>query len=579
MEEQDIRTEEPAVEPITQHHVTMVKARNKRIALITISLCICMILAAAVIVAVHQYTNTSTDDGLILDNVIVGGVNIGGMTPEDAENVLRLTIESVITTQELVVRLDYDALTISPADIGLTMDVDALINAAYLYGRTGSPAQNALTRAKARVHDYHIALVPYLSMDLNAVYNKVKAFCAGYRNNLTLPTVTVSGERPTYGSSDITHQKLLITMGTPQSNLTADDLYSHILDGYSLFDLELYYDPPVVVEPEKPDAQAIFDAYCVAPQDATIDNKTFAVTPEVYGYGFNVASVQRRIDRAGYGTQIEVDLEFIMPDITAEALSGHLFKQTLATYTSVCPDTYNKNREKNLSLACQTIDGLVLKVGESFDFNGLFGRITSLQGYLSAPTYSGSNTSTIGGGISQVASALHYCALLSDLQINERHPHRYAVAYSPLGTDAAISYGSENLVFTNNTSAPIRILASVTGSTVTITFLGTKSHNDTTAIECQTLASYEPYTTYQLMDPENIYNYVDGDVLQAGLTGYDVQLYRCYYDASGALLRREQLYAVSYAAQDQIVVRIGSVSDQPEENPLPNPNDPSAPAS
>lgn len=567
MDNKEVHPEVPV--PMTERHITLVKARNKRIMLIMVSLCLVLVLVAAGYVVVQRYLATPKDDGLILDNVIVGGVNIGGLTPEDAENAVRLTIESVITTQEMVVRLEYDALTISPADINLTMDVKALIDAAYSYGRTGSAAQNAITRAKAKVNDYHIALVPYLNMNLNAVYDRIKTFCAGYRNNLTQPSVALVGDRPVYGTSPIEHQKLVITMGTPQSNLTADDLYAKVLDGYSLFELSLTYAPPVIVEPEKPDAQAIFETYCVAAQDATIDSKTFAVTAEVYGYGFNIATLQRRIDRAGYGEQIEITLEFIMPDITADALSGHLFKDTLATYTSVCPDSYDKNRNKNLKVACQKVDGIVLKVGESFDFNALIGRLSTAQGFASAPAYSGSNTSIIGGGISQVSSALHYCAMLSELQINERHTHRNVVEYTPLGTDAAVSYGTENLVFTNNTTAPIRILASIDGSTVTVTFLGTKAHTYETAIEYEALNVYEPHTTYQLMSKDNVYGYTDGYVRQVGLTGYDLQLYRCYYDPNtGAQIRREALETISYSSREEIVVRIGS-DDMGEITPDP----------
>lgn len=570
MDNEQARTEAPAAEPITQEHVTIVKARNKRISLTMITLCICMVLAAAVITAVHWYNAAPKDDGLILENVYVGGINIGSITPEEAEHVLRLTVEAGLTQTDMVVRLDYDALTISPSQIGLQLDVKKLVEDAYSYGRNGTNAQNKLTRLKAKQQEHHIALLPYMSLDLNMVYDQVKTFCAGYRTNLVQPSVTVIGDRPEYGDTDVTHQKLVITMGTPQANLTPDDLYTEILDGYSLFKLELYYDPPVVVWPEEPDAQAIFDAYCIPAQDAIIDNETLVVvTPEVYGYGFNVAAVQRRIDRAldnkAYGQQIEVTLEFLMPDITAEALAGGLFKDTLATYTSHCPDSYDKNRNKNLLLACQSIDGYVIKVGESFDFNAVIGRLTTVQGYLSAPTYSGSSTSTVGGGIGQVASALYYCALLSELQIDQRTPHRYAMAYTPLGTDAAVS-STENLVFTNNTTAPIRILASVSGSTVTITFLGTDSTSYYTAVEYEIVNTYEPHTSYQLMAPDNIYDYKDGDVIQAGLVGYDLQMYIVRYTASGTQIARIPLETISYASRDEIVVRIGS-SDSPDELP------------
>ena len=545
-------------------HVTIVKARNKRLALIFVSLCVLLMLAASIYTVSYLFAQRPVADGVILDNVIVGGVNIGGMNRQDAENVIRLAVEAVITSEDMVVRLDYDALTISPQDVALSLDVDALIEDAYNYGRTGSRVQQALIQAQAKTMEHHIALVPYLHMDLSGIYSRVKDFCSSYRASLTQPAVELVGPRPTYSSEviDVQHQTLRITMGTPQANLTADDLYSTVLDGYSLLKLELYYDPPVVVEPKKPDAQALFDAYCLYPQDASIDSKTFAVTPEIYGYGFDIPALQRRIDRAVYGEVIEVTLGFMMPDITAEALAGHLFKDTLATYTSYCPDSYNANRNKNLKLACAAIDGYVMKVGESFDFNAIFGTPTTVQGYASAPTYSNSSASTIGGGISQVASALHYCAMLSQLEINERHPHRYAVSYTPLGTDAAISNGSENLVFTNNTSAPIRIMASVDGSTVTITFLGTLTSNHVIAIECETLQVYEPHTSYQLMAKDNIYNYKDGDILQEGLEGYELQLYRCHYSATtGTLIYREPLEIVSYSSRDAHVVRIGTLGD------------------
>lgn len=564
MENQDQSRRESGAEKNTARHVTIVKARNKRIALIFVSMCILMMLLATVYTAVYVLNRTPVKDGYILDNVIVGGVNIGGMTRDEAENVVRLTIGSTMMEKNMVVRLDYDALTISPKDIGLTLDVDKLIDTAYSYGRSGSKANQALVQAQAKNGEYHISLLPYLHMDLNAIYNSVKDFCAGYRISLTQPTVELQGQRPVYSAdnTNVEHQILVITMGTPQANLTVDDLYAQILDGYSLFSLEIDYDPPVVVEPNQPDAQQIFDKHCVSAQDATIDSKTFAVTAEVYGYGFDIATVQRQIERANYGDRIEITLEFLMPDITAEALAGNLFKDTLASYTSICPDSYNANRNKNLRLACETIDGYVIKVGESFDFNAIFGNPTTVQGYASAPTYSNSNTSTVGGGISQVASALHYCAMLSSLQINERHPHRYAVSYTPLGTDAAISYGSENLIFTNNTSAPIRILASVDGSTVTITLLGTRSNSYQTTIEHEVLITYEPHTTYQLMAKDNIYNYVDGDVLQAGLTGYELQLYRCHYSATtGALMYKEALDVVTYSSRDATVVRIGTEED------------------
>lgn len=542
-------------------HLTIVRARNKRITLLVVGLCVVLVLVACAATFLHLALRKSRDDGKILENVTVGGIDLGGMTPEDAKNAILLSIEPGLTQNDMVVRLDNDTLTISPADARISLDVDALVDAAYSYGRQGSRYQNNLTRLQAKNRSHTIALLPYMVIDLEYVRTEVEEFCAGYNISMVMPTVSISGKRPTYPGADnsgaVSHQVLTITMGSPESSLDPQALYYEVLDAYSLYQLDIHFDPPVLQEPEKPDAQEIFDRYCVYAQDATIDNKTFAVTPEVYGYGFNVELVQRMIDRADHGETIRVSLDFILPDITAEALSGDLFKDILASYTSNCTDSYNANRNKNLKQSCEAINGYVIKVGESFDLNAVLGPRTTERGYRSAPTYSGATTSTVGGGIGQTASALYYCALVSGLQVDEQHHHRYAVSYTPMGTDAAISYGAENLVFTNTTSAPIRILAEANGSTVKITFLGTEEKKFLLGVESYTIQKSTPNVIYQSMTKDNVLGYRDGDVIQTGLTGYDIQLYLCHYDPqTGQLVSRVPLKTISYERRDQIVVRI-----------------------
>jgi vancomycin resistance protein YoaR len=366
------------------------------------------------------------------------------------------------------------------------------------------------------------------------------------------------GQRPAYGSNwgSVEHQTLTVTMGSPESDLSANAVYDRVLDGYSLMQLELEYEAPIAVEPERPNAQAIFDQFCELPQDATIDKNTFDITPEVYGYGFNVENLQRQIDRAEYGQVIQITLDFLLPDITVNALNTNLFKDTLASYVSKCTDGTNTNRDKNLQLSCDAINGYVIKVGESFDFDDILGPRTTNRGYRNAPTYSGSTTSTIGGGINQTASVLYYCAMQAGLTINERHAHRYAVSYTPLGTDASITYGLESLVFTNNTSAPIRILATAEGSTVSITFLGTNDKDYTLKVQTIVKETFAPTTVYQYMDKDNIFGYVNGQVIQTSQTGYLIEVYLCKYDKkTGMLIERELLETARYDTRDRIVVK------------------------
>ncbi len=567
-------------QPRTSAHLQRIQARNKRIALLAVSACVCLAVIVGIIVGLVLLLQEPADDGLILPNVTVGGVNIGGMTPDEATSALRVSVYDRIRNQSLSVELPGATLVLAPTDTKASLDLDALVADAYAYGRSGSRAENNLTRARAENTTHTIALLSYLSLDLEYIRSAVDTFCDGYSIRITQPTVSIQGTRPVYVAPveeepedpenpeeptepavpaepvPVVHQVMTIVTGTPQFVLDSDDLYDAVLDAYSLFQMTVSYEAPNRVEPEQVDLAAVFEKYCTEPVDAALDSKTYTVTPEVVGYGFDISAVQALLDEAGYGQEIKVTLCFLMPDITAKAYSN-FFKDILASYTSQSGDLANTNRNTNLQLSCEAINGYVIKAGESFDLNQVLGPRTTDRGYKTAPTYTGSTTSSVGGGVDQTASTLRYCALLAGLQIDESHTHRYAVPYTPLGTDATVAYGGENLVFTNNTEYPIRILAETTGDLVTIQLLGTGITDRQPQIEMEVLETFQPGTIYQSMGQDNVYGYVDGQVLVSSLTGYTVRIYLCQYDPeTGDLLSRTSLGVYSYEMRNQTVVRI-----------------------
>lgn len=160
-------------------------------------------------------------------------------------------------------------------------------------------------------------------------------------------------------------------------------------------------------------------------------------------------------------------------------------RRVYGTYSSVASTGYNyvfityktayvsnANRTNNLKIASAAINGTVIKPGGTFDFNAIVGPRTEAKGYKEAPVFSGSSVvSGIGGGICQVASTIYNAALLSNFTIVERHQHSQRVSYVPLGRDAAIYYGSQNLRWTNNTNYNIKIKMTVENGYVTCTFL------------------------------------------------------------------------------------------------------------
>lgn len=537
-------------------------------------------LAIAAVIGLNNLKNkffaTPEDDGKILPNVFVAGIDIGGMTQEEATNALRVSLSSSYSTQDLVVNLPGDSLKLSPDQTGARLDVEAVVKKAYAYGRDGTDAENARTRKEAQTKHHAIALLPYLSLDLPYIYSAVEAFCDSYSIEMTPPTVRLEGTRPEYprkpenwdedkkgpykpNLEGIVHQNLVITLGTPNFILEPGALYDYILDAYSLHNMTVSYEAPALTAPEKVDLEKVFEQFCIVPQDAELDNKTFEVVPEIYGYGFDMETVAALLDSAAYGQTVTVPLDFIVPDITEEALVGHLFKDVLAEFTAVYNGTADAARTKNLHLACEALNGYVIKAGETFSFNLALGPCTTNKGYQTAPTYVGSTASTLGGGISQISSALYCGALQAGLQITQRHAHAYAVDYTLLGFDAAVTYGSQDLQFVNTTADPIRILVTTDGTKVTVQLLGTVEENApayTTELKNQVLAIYNPNTVYQPMHYDNQQGYADGHVLQQGISGYEIAAYVHTYDSNGALVSSTLVSTDSYAKRDHIVVRI-----------------------
>lgn len=122
------------------------------------------------------------------------------------------------------------------------------------------------------------------------------------------------------------------------------------------------------------------------------------------------------------------------------------------------------NRVFNVSHATSKLHGIVIQPGESFSFVKALGDISAATGYKQAYVISqGQTILGDGGGVCQVSSTLFRAILDAGLPILERKGHSYRVGYyeqnSKPGFDATISSPHPDLVFLNDTKAPILINA------------------------------------------------------------------------------------------------------------------------
>lgn len=129
----------------------------------------------------------------------------------------------------------------------------------------------------------------------------------------------------------------------------------------------------------------------------------------------------------------------------------------------------DEDRQNNISITCQTLSGKEVRPGEIFSFCDTVGKATHDKGYEEADIYvDGKKEQGLGGGMCQVSTTLYNVVLqVPELQVVERHEHSGHVPYIQEGNDAAISYGTYDFKFKNNTSDVIKIVMENTADNIT----------------------------------------------------------------------------------------------------------------
>lgn len=533
-----------------------------------VGLCAAALLLVIIVNVVFLLGNSGDPyDGRILNNVTVAGVNIGGMTKGEAARAIKSATEGTFTRYDMVVELPDTTLRLSPQDTGARLDVDGAVQAAFDYGRTGTQAEKDAAFNASLKGNHTIGLLPYLDLDESYIRGVLKDYAGQFDSFYSEPSYTLEGEMPPLGLKEFNAgnpcQTLLITLGTPGMGIDLESVYNDILDAYSLNTfLVKVKDTAAEKTPEEPDLDAIYQAVYIPPVDTTLDMQTYESVPGSYGYGFDISKAQKLVDNADFGETVRIPMEYIEPAVLDEDI---LFRDVLGSYETA--HTKNENRTHNLRLACEALNGLVLKPGDTFSFNNTLGERTTAKGYKTAPAQAGYNVvDQIGGGIAQGSSTLYYCALMADLEILARINHDHPVNFIPYGFDANISWGGADLKFKNTTNFPIKIEAEVADGKVKIRILGTEERNYYVKLTYEITKVNEPDTKYQTYTSDNLMGYEDGDVLVAGATGYQVKTYKMKYDReTDKLLSKDYITTTHYKKIDRVEVRIEDPEESTEE--------------
>lgn len=148
------------------------------------------------------------------------------------------------------------------------------------------------------------------------------------------------------------------------------------------------------------------------------------------------------------------------------------FSEVLST-KSVSLARLSEQQRMNITTAAASLDGIVIKPGEEFSFNGRVGPRTMGRGYVPARSYVGNDApETIGGGICLVSSALYIDALTANLEVTQRVPHLRTIGSVPAGLDATVWYTGADLRFKNTLECPVEIATKYSDEQLTIQMRG-----------------------------------------------------------------------------------------------------------
>jgi len=190
-----------------------------------------------------------------------------------------------------------------------------------------------------------------------------------------------------------------------------------------------------------------------APKGASIgsydkEKDEFIIEGEEDGFEINkdklIKDLKAALDEHRYEDSIPVEGSVLTADLDASVGEYKI----LASFTTRTTNVAVRN--KNISLACNTLNGTIVRPGEEFSFNDTVGQRTTEKGYGPAGAYNnGEVVQEIGGGVCQVSTTLYNAILRAGLKITKRQSHTFEPSYVTPGMDATVSWGGPDFRFAN----------------------------------------------------------------------------------------------------------------------------------
>jgi vancomycin resistance protein YoaR len=483
------------------------------------------IIALASVLAVVAFEFIHRDK--IYPGVEFLGVDLGGLKPEEAEEILRYTFKSY-KGEKLTLRYGERSWPLSPHEVGASLDFEAIVESAYAVGRGDSLLDDLLEQARVLLYGGSIrpifefdegvakVFISRLTREVNqplqnerlilrgfqaealpgklgrevdleatieTVYERIENLSGGEVEIVvkeTQPQILDASEAKSKIERMLSEKLVLAIQGQSQDapgpwSLERWEIKDMLVISVGRGGFEVGLDQAKLKE----FVQGIAEEIKQEPRNARFEfdeekGELVPIVPSEDGMELDIEGTIRLLNEKVATDERNVSLPIITlrPQIKEED-APNLGVIELVVEEKTSFKGSSSSRLQNIRIASSRFHGLIILPGEVFSFNEYLGEVSAEAGYKESPIIWGDRLrQALGGGVCQVATTAFRAAFWGGYPIVERHPHAFRIfRYEPpVGLDATVYPPYVDLKFENDTPYHILIETEMDMEDGTISF-------------------------------------------------------------------------------------------------------------
>ena len=526
---------------------TKEKTLNKTV-LLVIGILLFILIFISVIFSLVNINNRD-----IIGRVKIEELDVGGLSQDDAKNKLETWINEVLK-QDVIVKYQDIEEKIEVEKILPEIDTDKLVKEAISIGKSGSIVKDNYEILGTLLFSRNIENDAQLNQkELDKIINELNSKIP---NALKQSNYYVEGD------------KLIIAKGSAGITVNEEEFKKQLENIIKRKDGRVIELPVKSEIPNKIDLEKIQKEIFKEAKDASIVEKPeLIITPEINGMDFAISMEEAKGILEQEQNEYVIPLKITTPNITLEKLGGEAFPSLLGTFSTKYSQG-NENRETNLKLASEKIDGTIVLPGEEFSYNKVVGERTIANGYKEAAVYSGGKVvNGIGGGICQISSTLYNAVLYANLEVTERSNHMFLTSYVMAGRDATVSWGAVDFCFKNTRKYPIKVVSDVRNGVVTVQIHGIKEEKEYNILVETKIIETIPYETEYVINSNLKEN--QEITKQYGANGAISETYKIVKDGE-TIISTEVLSNDEYSPLESIIQKGPNGTKETGNEPIEN---------